>query len=242
MGLADWGDLDGGLTTADVRRGVTNGAVITPPAGGNSFVYGFNSITGDSVGAAGKYCKLADFDPTANGGSIRAAIKRLPSVGNTGFAPLLFFCAQGGPPSVNDEAYILGLENADPFRIVLRKAQIVSGVPPTDEEGSTFLRRSSNQFTISDDLWMHLRLDALVQPNGDVLLKVFRSDLSQPGVDVANPDWQPITGMSDFVDDALAINSGSAPLLAGRAGFAFVVQEAINRRAAVDFVELYAAA
>jgi len=240
MGLADWQDLDGALTTADVRRGIANSGTITPPAGGGSFTYGFNSITGDATGAVGKFCILSGFDPTAGGGSIRGAIKRLSSIANTGFTPLLFFCAQGGPPSVNDEAYLLGLENADPFRIVLRKGSIVSGLPATDEEGSTWLRRSSEQFTIADDLWFHLRLDALVEPNGDVLLKVFRSVIGG-AVDVENPNWQPVTGMTDFVDDDLAINSGSAPLLAGRGGFAFTVQEAINRRAAVDHVEIFAA-
>jgi len=238
MGIADWANLGNELTSADVRRGVINGAVVTPPNGGGSFVYGWNSLT-DAAGCTGKYCILPDFDPTAAGGSIRAAIKRLSSVGNTGFSPLLFFGAQGGPPSVNDEAYILGLENADPFRIVLRKGSIVSGIPPTDEEGSTYLRRSSGQFTIAEDNWFHLRLDVLVQPNGDVLLKVFRNDLDVNPVTA--PNWEAITGMSDFVDDSLAIASGSAPLLAGRTGYAFVTQEAINRRAAVDFIELFAA-
>ena len=35
------------------------------------------------------------------------------------------------------------------------------------------------------------------------------------------PDWQPVSGMVEFIDDHLGINSGSQPLAVGRGGFGF---------------------
>lgn len=245
MGQADWGDLGSSLALASLARGVTGG--ITGPAGGNGFVFGYNSLNATVSGAHGKFVDLADFNPTGSslavadgGGSVRGCVRRVGSPGNTGMSPFLFGCAQGGgTPTVNDYAYLLGLLDADPYEVVLAKAPIVAGLV----EGATnvsLLRRSSAQYSIGDGLWHHLRLDCIVQPNGDVLLQCYASDLSSHPLSGA-PSWQAIDGMAEFVDDALQVNTGSAPLWGGCWGFAFAVKAALNRRGAFDALEAYRA-
>lgn len=241
MAEADWGDVSSGLSTSAVARGVTAG--ITPPNGGGTFVYGWHSLDATSTGAVAKYVDLTNFTPTGTGpaaadggGSIRGAVKRLSSSNTTGFSPYLFFAAQGSPPSVNDTAYMIGLSDADPYEIVLAKGTLIAGLAETEAD-VTVLRRSSAQYNISDDLWHHLRLDVLVEPNGDVLLQVFANDLTVNAVTA--PSWAAISGMTQYLDDRLQINTDSAPLLGGYCGFGFAVQEAINRRAAVDAIEAY---
>lgn len=244
MGYADWGDVGNSLTTADLARGVTAG--LAPPDGGGSFVYGYNSLDGTVAGAHGKYVDLTGFTPTGTGpaapdggGSVRGCLKRVPSSNTVNFTPLLFFAAQGAPPSVDDVAYMLGLLDADPYEIVLAKGKIGGGIV----EGASdlvILRRSSAQYVVGDDEWHHLRLDCIVEPNGDVLLKMYENDLSAHPIG-GTPDWQAIAGMSDFIDDRLQIASGSAPLLGGYCGFAFAVSNGINRRGAFDAIEAYRA-
>ncbi len=236
MGYADWGELSNSLTTAEIRRGVTGaGGDYAPPPGGGSFVYGWNSVDGTVTGAHGKFVDLTDFNPMTAGGSIRAALKRIGGAGNTGFSPFLFFGAQSSPPDVNDQAYILGLEDADPYRIVLRKGLISEGVPEADDDNS--LRRSSDQFQVGDDIWIHLRLDVIAQPNGDVTLQVFRNAFTG-GHDVQNQSWAAIDGMAEITDDVLAALTGSEPLVGGFSGYGFRIAESISRRAAADHIEL----
>ncbi len=246
MGQLDWNDIGGSLSTATLARGVTNGIARPPSSIANEFVYGYNSLDGTVTGAHGKYVDLAGFTPTGTllsspdgGGSIRGAIKRVSSPNNTGMSPMLFFCGQGAPVSVNDYCYILGLLDADPYEIVLAKAQLVSGLVDSDENVS-ILARSSSQYAMGDGAYHHLRLDAIVEPNGDVLLKCFENDLSlQPIGDV--PNWLEIPGFTSggIVDDALQILTGSPPLWGGYAGFAFQVSQSLNRRGAFDAIEAY---
>ncbi len=230
MGQSDWDFMTDGLDQATVDRGVTGG--IARPNGGGDFLFGFNSLVaptnpGNSVAL---HVLGANFNPLATGGSVRGAVKRGPGAGKTGFSPFLFILAQAN--SVNADAYMLGLENADPSRIVLKKGAINAGIPAADSSNS--LRISTESYDW--DVWHHLRLDAVVNLTGDVVLKMFRSDLDTETVDV--PDWQAIAGMDDFIDDALGINSGSAPLLSGRVGFGFHVSE-ITRRGYFDQLEVF---
>jgi len=243
MGEQDWGDLGDSLSTSSLARGVTG--ALTGPAGGNGFEYAYNSLDATVTGAHGKFVDLTNFNPTGTlltvpdgGGSVRGCVARVSSPGATGMSPMLFFCAQGGgSPTVNDYAYLLGLSDANPYEIVLAKAPIVSGLVSSDSN-VTILRTSSSQYNIGDGNWHHLRLDAIVQPNGDVLLQVFENDLSVNPIGTA-PSWQAIAGMSDFIDDALQINTGSAPLWGGCCGYAFAVSEALSRRGSFDAIEAY---
>ena len=194
MAEADWTYLNDGLDIATVDRGVTAG--IARPPGGGSFLYAFNSLSAVE-GAVGLFANLASFAPMAKGGSIRGVVQRGPGGGPTGFSPFLFLCCQGN--SVNDSAYLLGLSDDDPHRVV--------------------------------------RLDVIVNTNGDVVLKVFRSDLALHALGTP-PDWQPVSGMVEFIDDHLGINSGSQPLTSGRGGFGFSVKD-VTRRVFFDHLELF---
>lgn len=231
MAQADWTESTNSLSQATLDRGVTAGAA--RPPGGGSFVYGFNSLALVNGGCT-LFSNLVNFAPMAKGGSLRVAMKRGLSGGPTNFSPFLFLCAQG--PDISDNAYLLGLSDEEPSRIVLRKGRLVDGVPAGLPGTLGILGRSTATFPI--DTWLHLRLDVIVNTNGDVALNCFRSDLTANGVTVNNPVWAPIAGLSNpFIDDALAVNSGSAAFTGGRAGFGVAVKD-INRRAYFDQIEL----
>ena len=227
MAEADWTYLNDGLDIATVDRGVTAG--IARPPGGGSFLFAFNSLAAVQ-GAVGLFCNLVDFAPMAKGASIRGCVQRGPGGGPTGFSPFLFVSCQGN--SVNDTAYLLGLSDDDPHRIVLRKGAVAVGIP--DSEGPNILLASGESF--SQGTWLHLRLDVIVNDNGDVVLKVLRNDLGAHPLG-SPPDWQPVPGMVEFIDDHLGINSGSQPLTSGRGGFGMSVAD-VTRRGYFDHLEL----
>jgi hypothetical protein len=133
------------------------------------------------------FANLASFAPMAKGGSIRGVVQRGPGGGPTGFSPFLFLCCQGN--SVNDSAYLLGLSDDDPHRIVLRKGAVTAGLP--DADGPGVLLKSAASF--AQATWLHLRLDVIVNTNGDVVLKVFQNDLAAHALGTP-PDWQPVSG------------------------------------------------
>lgn len=228
MAAGDWTELTGGLSSSEIVSGATAG--ITPPSGGGSFVYGFNSL-GAVSGSRGIYTNLVDFAPMAKGGRITGAIQRGVSAGNTSFAPMLFIGLQG--PDVSDEGYLLGLSDADPSHIILRKAAPLSGLA----EGTVGLggNLAIGTITKSVGVWYHLRLDMVVNDNGDVVLNAFANDLDTNPVTA--PVWDPIPGMDvlvpttgrAFVDDSLGVNSGSVPFVTGRCGIAFQTSDASRR-------------
>lgn len=243
MGQSDWAVLEDSLAIASIKRGVTGG--VTPPSGGGSFAFVFHSLSSEVAGASGLYLNQTNFTPTGSGSSvadgstsIRGAVKRLASPGNTGFSPFLFACCQGGPPSVTDDAYMLGLGDSDPYEIILAKGPISSGLNPSDSN-IQIIARSNAQYSMADGLWHHLKLDAIVQPNGDVKLQVFSNDLTVNPIG-STPIWEAVAGIDndDTIDDALNINTGSAPLLGGYVGFAFASSYSLNRRGAFDAIEI----
>lgn len=228
MASTDWTFLNDGLDIATVDRGVTAG--VARPPGGGSFLYAFNSLAAVE-GCVALFANLVDFAPMAKGGSIRGVVQRGPGGGPTGFSPFLYLCCQGN--SVNDQAYLLGLSDDDPHRVVLRKGTVTTGLP--DADGPGVLLKSSESF--AQATWLHLRLDVIVNESGDVVLKVFRNDLDAHALGTP-PDWQPVPGMAEFIDDHLGINSGSQPLTSGRGGFGFSVRD-VTRRGFFDHLELY---
>ena len=120
----------------------------------------------------------------------------------------------------------------DPHRIVLKKGPLNHGVGESDGPG--VLLRSGESFAQST--WLHLRLDAIANDNGDVVLQAFENDLTQHPLGTS-PDWREIEGMPRFIDDQLAINTGSQPYTSGRAGFGFSVRD-VTRRAYFDHLEV----
>ncbi len=238
MSLSDWTFCTNSTGSGSISRGVTAG--IARPPGGGDFLYGFNSLV-VTPGSVGLFANQTNFAPTpANkGGSVSGAIKRGVSGGNTGFSPLLFIGLQG--PDISDQGYLLGLGDDDPSHIVLKKGALTSLLEDLapDPPDNSILLRSTNAYAI--DTWLHLRLDQIVQGSGDVLLQCYISDLTSN--DVLSPVWELIPGMegdqhptiSGFVDDALGINSGSAPFTNGRMGFAFRSED-VTRRGYFDHI------
>lgn len=223
--------LNDGIATASLKRNVTPDA--TPPPGGGSFTFGFNSLD-LTVGASGLFVNLTNFAPMAKGGKITGAIQRGLGGGPTGFAPMFFIGLQG--PSVNDLGYLLGLSDADPAHIVLKKGTIVTGLADLapDAPANGILRRSTKTVAIGE--WIHLRLDMIVNLTGDVVLKIFENDLVANPLSGA-PVWTAIAGMDDFIDDNLQVATGTAPFASGRAGKAFFTQD-VTRRGFFDHVAL----
>lgn len=230
MAESNWTVATDSLDAASVDRGVTNG--IARPNGGGNFIYGFNSLV-LAEGAVALFANQASFAPMAKGCSIRGAIQRGVSGGPTGFAPFLFAGLQGS--SVNDSGYLLGLQDDDPHHIVLRKGSPAGGLPAGNilSNGNGILLRSTA--TYSPGTWLHLRLDVIVNANGDVILQCFANDLTAHAV--TSPTWVAIPGMTQFIDDALEVNSGSAPFTSGRAGFG-MFSEDVTRRGFFDHLEV----
>jgi len=227
MGAADWAEFTNSLNVAVLDRGATGG--ITPPNGGGSYCYGFNSLE-VVAGAAALFTDLVNFTPHAKGCRLNGAVQRITSGGTTGFSTFLIACAQTS--AIGGDAYILGLSDSVPSKIVLVKGSIILGAPgPTD---GTVLRVSDESVAI--DTWANLRLDVIRQPNDDVVLKMYKNDLTANPVTA--PVWVAIPGMADFTDDNLGIATGSAPFTTGRSGFGFAATD-ITRRGAVDHVQLY---
>lgn len=225
MALADWQVADDSLDEASVDRGVTTG--IAPPSGGGAFVFGFNSLT-NAPGAVAFYTSQAGFVPMPKGGRITGVLQRGAGGGGPlNYSPFLFLGLQG--PSVNDAAYLLGLQSEDPHRIVLRKGTLASGCPAGGVGVNGILARSTATF--APGTWIQLALDMIVNANGDVLLKASMSNVALNPVTA--PSWVPIPGLGTVVDDALQVLTGSPALLDGRAGFGFATQE-VTRRAYFD--------
>jgi hypothetical protein len=229
MAQTDWTELTGALDIASIGRGVIAGQ--TPPNGGSLFVYGFNALDA-SPGASGRHLAIGGgFNPTAHGASVRAALRRGPGGGgNTGFSVFVFLGLQGA--NVASAGYLLGLCDADPARIVLVKGAIQAGIPNIAPGSSGVLARSTA--VVETGSWVHVRLDAIEQPNGDVRLVVYRSDVAAHPVTA--PSWAAVPGLDPYTDDALGLASGSAPYTSGRIGFAFR-KSSTDRRAFVDHVE-----
>lgn len=255
MAQNDWSVMEGSVDGTDwngitIRRGITNGIIPRPPLA-NDFIYGFNSIQAVQ-GAVGVSCMISNYGPIAprpthvpdsdggGGGSIAAAIKKGVSGGKTGYSGFLFMGS--GINSVEGEAYLLGFENANPSRVVLAKGPINRGIPSIASPGSTKILRYSAE-AYDWDVWHQLRLDAVVNDNGDVILVMSKSNLEETE-DVNNPVWEPIIcndglEFSDgfFVDDALAVNTGSLPFLSGFCGFGFYTAQSA-RRAYFDHIQV----
>lgn len=234
MGMSDWSFLSGVLGTGDVTRD----PVSDPPAppGGGSFVYGFDSKV-DTIGAVALKVDAGnnpDHAPSAKGASVRGAIMRGVSSEKTNFSPFLFAGLQGGPPSVNDQGYLMGLEDGDPYRIVVVKGKIIDGIPAATTENS--LLRSTATYSIpTGGRWHHIRMDMIVQGTGEVYIQCYENDLDENDVDA--PEWAAIPGCEQFIDDALGVNSGSLPFTAGYMGYGFA-SKAISRRAYFDYLQM----
>lgn len=223
MAQADWTQLTSSLLQATVDRGVTNGQ--TPPAGGGSWVYGWNSLQPDEGGHGLYYSADVNFAPMVKGGSIRGAMRR---VLQTGAAPMFFLALQS--TAIGGAGYCIGLaHDENPARLV-----IVKGAPSAGLAIADAVAQSSGTYAL--DAWLHLRFDVIRQPSDDVLLKVYENDLTAH--DVTAPVWVLVPGLEAIVDDALGINLGTQPYLGGYAGYAYY-SNGVGRYAFIDHLEVF---
>lgn len=236
MASNDWTLATDSLTSADVARGVSAG--VTPPSAGSTFCYVMNALT-NTPGCVALYASPqspnTNFNPMLKGGEITGACQRGVGGGNEGMSAFLYIGLQG--TSVGDEAYILGLSDGDPSHLELRKGIISAGLPDAaaDALGTNhILSRSTASFAPGD--WVQLKLEVTYNDNGDVVIQVFQNDLSAN--DVTAPVWEAIAGMDQFIDDLAGINSGSLPLVGGRAGFGGTFSDSV-RRAYFDQIEVF---
>ena len=229
---SDHAELSDNLSTSVVTRGPVTSAVVALPNGnGSDFVFGMHSTTNDP-GVVGYYSAQANFTPTAKGGFIHAAIQKGIGGGGADFSAFLFLCLAG--TASTGLAYMLGLDNSATPRLVLRKGQIANGIPAVAPGSQGVLRRSSASYAIGQ--WLHVRLDAILQPTGDVRLRVFGNNIAANGI--TSPAWVAIDGLSVFTDDNLGVNSSNLgitgpdalPLTSGRVGFGMRTAD-VNRNA-----------
>lgn len=233
MAEADWTpytSTNNGLDSGQVSKGVSN--AFTPPNGGGSFVQAFHSLT-TATGVAGYYYSgLSAFNPISTNkcGSIRAALRRYAA--GTAYAPLIGFIA--GTDLAVAKAYILGLSDTDPYQYVLRKGLVTGGLDPT---AADVLRKSDATYS-SNTLWHHLRLDVIVNPQGDVVLNTYLNDLTVNPVTA--PAWTTIPGMESYTDDGNGILTGTLPLTSGFRGFiAHFNDGEAGKVSLIDHVEIF---
>lgn len=228
MAEADFTLMTNSLSVASIDRAVTAG--VARPNGGGSFVYGFNALD-DTEGAAALLYNPVNFAPMAKGGSISAAFKRAGS-GPTNFAPFIFIGAQSA--LVSASGYLLGLSDEEASRIQLRKGALNVGMPNGDittPPTNGLLAQSTD--TYAPSTYVHVKIDMIYNTNGDIVLNCYQNDLDANPVTA--PVWTAIPGISQFIDDALGVNSGSAPFTNGRVGFGFY-KKATGRQAFFDYL------
>ena len=223
MADTDWTMLTNSLSDAQVRRGVTDGWTV--PNGGGSFVFGMRSVQA-VTGAVGLYDSNTDFNPMSAGGRVSGAIRKFSGGGSQSYNPMLFVGLQGG--GVTNMGYLLGFtSDENPAHLILMKGDPASGIITTSDY---ILRQSTG--TYAAGTWYHFQLDMIVQPSGDVYLQVKENDLGS--YTVGSPTWAAIAGMTEYRDDALGHESGLAPYIDGRGGYATYFGGVSSRAAGFD--------
>ena len=193
-------------------------AAITPPNGGGNNTYAWRAVDATINGVHAIRPENANFNPIPgnNGGAIHGALYRRDGSSATDHSVFLFFQLQGD--TVTDNAYILGLSAETSAHLVLRKGPLSIGVPDRALGTDGVMARSTA--TYAQGVWVHVRLDVIVNPNGDVVLNVFTNDLDVNTVDT--PTWTAVSELSGIIDDPLGIETGTPGLnTGGRMGAAY---------------------
>lgn len=212
MASADWAEISDAASSGSVKRGVVTSAVVTMVSGGSSYCYGMNSLVAAS-GVVASYSALGSFSPMAKLGDVNGALQKGTGAAGDEYSAYLF-CGLNGQASTNS-GYILGLSDSNPAHIILRKGPLSGGCPDVAPGTQGVLRRSTA--TYAKGTWVHLRLECIIEPSGDVVINCYQSDLGAHAV--TSPSWVAIAGMAAFTDDFLQINTGSAPIPSGRIGW-----------------------
>jgi hypothetical protein len=225
MAQSDWTPPSNVLTSSNVLRVET--AAFTPPNGGGSFVQAYKSISVGS-GVMALFYTGTGFAPTGatKAGLARAAMKRATSGGASGWAPFVFVSLSG--TDVADTAYLLGIGDASPGHLILRKGPLNAGLPDVapGTAGSGVIWRSDE--SVSIDEWAHIQLMVAGNANGDAVISIWRSNLSTstlssptmvlvPGRRVAQVGG--LVADTGITDDGAGILTGSPAYASGRLGY-----------------------
>lgn len=239
MAQADWNLCGSSLGSGSVVV-VETAAFPVADGAADTFAQLMNSLT-TSIGVVAYFHNGSGFAPTTSGGLVQGCIKKGVSAGTAGWSPFLMATLQG-TGTVADVAYILGLSNTNPARLVLRKGALTGGLPdvlPPENLGDPLVQgviaRSSDVFAI--DEWLHLRLQVRVNGNLDAVITCERNDLTLH--DASSPVWQAIPGIAQFVDDGAGAVTGSPSLQSGRFGYGCWFGDT-QRRALFDEIYLEA--
>ena len=230
MSASDWSYLSG--INGSVKHGPT--LEVEPPSGGGDFAYGFNSsdVAGSGVVALVVTTVGLDFP---KGGEIAAALTKVSPQGD-GQSVFVFSQIGDGTEvgAVSDSVYLLGIQDDPTNRLVLCKGPVSNGIPNgdpgTDNGGTRIIAKGSE--SVDPGAWVHVRLQAIVQVGGDVLLVAEKNEIPLG----STPVWEPIPGMQDrIVDGVTEITTGSAPLVTGRSGIGWHFQNT-NKSAGIDYI------
>lgn len=226
MAQSDWVAMGNELAAAIVARGVSQG--FTPPNGGGNFVYGWKTLQA-TPGVAGLTAGDGNFDPTAEGVRISAAIQRNGSAGAT-----VMLCVGLDANDVGADCYLLGFtHDENPSHLVLHKGSPSNGLLETP---TTNVELAKSSATFAAGTWAHVQMDLIIQPHGDVHLQLKSNDLGT--YTVGSPTWADIDGMPEYIDDVIGVRSGSVPFNGGGfVGFAYY-SEQIGRYALIDHVKI----
>ncbi len=162
--------------------------------------------------------------PATKGGLASMALNRATSGGASGWAPFVF--VNLGGTDVANEAYMLGIADASPGHIVLRKGALSGGLPDVAPGTSGVIWRSDEVVAI--DEWAHIRLMVAGNANGDAVITCWRSDLAAHAI--TSPTWVAIAGQrlaagggtvadTGITDDGAGIITGSPAFTSGYMGY-----------------------
>lgn len=151
MSAANWVEVPNSLAVGAVDRGVIY--TQSPPSGGGNHVFGFHTVADDVPGAIAFRSDVTDFNPMTLGGMISSAMKRGRSAISGGFAPFIF---QGlDLDDIDGTAYMLGLEDAEPSRVLLRRGILSDGLVAKGK----LLTALTEPFTLADLQTLEVSVD-----------------------------------------------------------------------------------
>ena len=230
MAQSDFTAPTGVLTNSSVLRVETT--AFTPPNGGGLFLQAYKSIA-VATGVMALFYNGSGFAPTpaTKGGIASMALNRATSGGAGGWAPFVF--VNLGGTNVSNEAYILGIGDATPGHLILRKGALSGGLPDVDPGAASpqgVIWRSDEVIALNE--WAHVRLMVAGNANGDAVISVWRSALATHAL--SSPTWVAVAGQriaqgggtvaaTGITDDGAGILTGSPAFTSGYMGYGVYV-------------------
>ena len=218
MSELNWQVLPGSSGEGGAPFYTGTSAVFTPPPGGGDRTYTWRAADANVNGVHALYADVANYNPIPGnfGGSIRGALYRADGSSATDHSVFLFFQQQADNATAT--GYMVGLSPETSSHLVLVKGPLSAGIPTSAVKTDGVIARSTSTF--AQGAWVHVRLDVVVNPNGDVVLNTWTNNLDVN--DVLTPVWTAVPEMSGIIDDAIGWNTGTPGLnVGGRLGFGY---------------------